>query len=338
MENESLQNETESRRFLLGEMTENEREEFEENFILDESLFENLRIAEDELIEQYLGGVLSEIERLKFEDNYLTTKLRRERVEFTRQMLVELKTKDKAVAEVIKTASVAEESSFLESVSALFKQPSFALGSAFAVLLLIIGGWFLLRNPNQPIDIAKNTPTPIPQVSLTPTPSVSPNTNTEPINSSVNQTSPASNKNSGTANQRPNLENDTNKTPTENITREKSTPTPSNQVVTTLALFAGGVRSDGKTNELNLPKNSGGANLQMNLESQDYKIYRAEIVDQNGNIVYRSVNLSAQKSKVNFFVAPQKLKRGDYIVRLYGKNEQNRDESVADFQFRVNQN
>ncbi|MBX7174696.1 MAG: hypothetical protein K1X72_27215, partial [Pyrinomonadaceae bacterium] len=74
-----------------------------------------------------------------------------------------------------------------------------------------------------------------------------------------------------------------------------------------------------------------------NLESQDYKTYRAEIVDQNGSIVYRSGKLSANKAKVNAFVPAQNLKRGDYIIKLYGKNAKNEDESAADFQFRVNQ-
>lgn len=336
MDNDNLQNETESRRFLLGEMMEDERIEFEENFILDESLFENVRIAEDELIEQYLGGTLSETEKSKFEENYLTTKLRRERVEFTRRMLAKFKLQNETAAEVKKTVSVAEESSFLESILAFFKQPSFALGSAFAVLLLIVGGWFLLRNPNQSIDIAKTTPTPTPQISVTPANPVSENSNIKPINAQINQPN-ISNKNSNTANQRGNDETNTNKKQTENLTQEKPPPTPSSPVVTTLALFAGGVRSDGKTNELTLTKDTTAANLQLNLESQDYKTYRAEIVDQNGSIIYQSGKLSAKNSKINTFVPAKNLKRGDYIIKVYGKNGQNEDESVADFQFRVNE-
>ncbi|MEK7725345.1 MAG: hypothetical protein AAB336_13415 [Acidobacteriota bacterium] len=337
MNNDNLQNETEFRRFLLGGMTEDERIEFEGNFILDESLFENLRIAEDELIEQYLGGTLSDTEKSNFEANYLTTKLRRERVEFTRQMLAKFKLQNVAVAEVKKTASVAENPSFLESLIAFFKQPGFAFGTAFALLLLGFGGWFLLRNPNQPIDIAQNTPTPTPQVLVSPTPLVSENKNTEPSNTGVNQPSQLTNKNTESANQRPKVEANSNKKPAENVTQEKPTPTPSNSLITTLALFTGGVRSDGKTNELNLPKNSGGANLELNLESQDYKTYRAEIVDQNGKVIYRSGKLTAKNSKINAFVSAKNLTKGDFIVKVYGKNAKNEDESVADYQFRVSQ-
>ena len=328
MNDENLHNESEFRRFLLGEMEENERAEFEGKFILDEEVFENLRVAEDELIEDYVRGTLSAAEKSSFETNFLTTQKRRERVEFTRQMLSKFK-KIGVVAEVKKTASVAENPSFFESVLAIFKQPKFALGTAFTILLLIFGGWFLLKNPNQPIDIAQNTPTPTPQISVTPTPKVPENKNVENINSTVN----TNNKNVELNNQHPKVESNANKK-TENTNQEK--PIQQSSVVT-LALFAGGVRGGGKSYELNLPKNSSGANLQLNLESQDYKTYRAEIVDQNGNVVYRSGKLLANKAKVNAFVPAQSLKRGDYIIKLYGKNAKNEDESAADFQFRVNQ-
>jgi hypothetical protein len=331
--NENLQNGSEFRKFLLGEMEENERAEFEGQFILDEELFEQLSVAEDELIEEYVRGSLVLTEKSKFEANFLTTEKRRQRVEFTRQMLAQLKGKEAAVAEVKKTAPAAENPSFFESVWAIFKQPGLALVSAFVVLLFVLGGWFLLRNSNQPIDIAKSTSTPTPQISVSPTPLVSENKNIAPNNIPVNSSTP--NKNNDSGNQLPKNETNTNKK-AENTPQEKTLQPQPNSVITTLALFAGGVRAEGKNNELNLSKNSSGANLQLNLESQDYKNYRAEIVDQNGSVIYRSGILKAQNSKVNAFVSAQKLKRGDYIIKLYGKNAKNEDESVADFQFRVN--
>jgi hypothetical protein len=317
---ENLQNETKLRRFLLGEMPENERVEFEEQFLLDEELFENIRVAEDELIESYLRGTLEASEKTNFEKHYLSNPKRRERVEFTRQMLEKF-------AAAKKTERVVETVSFWEKIAAFFRQPQFALGSAVAILLLLLGGWLLFRNVGKPVDIVTVTPTPTPTSSATPTPTT---TETPKVDSNVNLPNKSNGEN---LNQRPSNVNK----PLPNVE-----PTPKKEdierpVITTLALFTGGVRSDGKTNELNLPRNSGGANLQLNLESQDYKLYRAEIVDQNGQIIYRSGRLVPNKSKVNVLVSPQKLKRGDYIIKLYGKNTQNEDESVADFQFRVNQ-
>lgn len=336
MNNDDLQNETASRRFFLGEMSEDERLEFEENFILDEGLFENLRIIEDELIEQYIGGTLSDSEKTRFESNYLTTKLRRERVEFTRQMLAELKLKDGEATEVKKIAPVAEQPSFFESISAFFKKTGFALGSAFAVLLLFLGSWYFLKSSEQKIDITKSN-TPSPQNSFSSTPTVSQNLNIEPANLKANQDNSVLNINSGASNQRSNISNESNKKKTEENNQQKNTSQPIDSVVTTLALFAGGVRSDGKTNELNMPKNSGGAILQLNIENSDYKTYRTEIIDQDGKVVLSSYKLIPQKSKVNVIIPPNKLKRGDYIIKLFGKNALNQDESVADYQFRVNQ-
>lgn len=301
-------------------MPEEERVDFEQNFILDEEMFENLRVAEDELIENYVRGNLSENDRQKFETNFLTNEKRRERVVFTRAMLKNFANQ----SALKKQEAESERVSVWASLISFFKQPQFAFGSALAILLLILGSWFLLRKTEKPIDIVQNTPTPTPQISVTPTPQISENTYNTP------------NQNVAPINQRPKVEPTLNKTP-DNTNLQKPVQTPSNPVITTLALFTGGVRSEGKTNELNLPKNSGGANLQLNLESQDYKIYRAEIMDQNGKIIYRSGNLSANKSRVNAFVPAQNLKRGDYIIKLFGKNTNNQDESVADFQFRVNQ-
>ena len=110
---------------------------------------------------------------------------------------------------------------------------------------------------------------------------------------------------------------------------------PPKQIVTMLALFAGSVRSEGKTNELKLAQETTGANLQLNLESQDYKIFRAEIVDQDGKIIFRSGKLSPRNATLYTFVSTLKLENGDYIVKVYGKNDENRDESAADFTFRV---
>jgi hypothetical protein len=323
---ENLKNEKELRRFLLGEMPEDERLEFEESFIFDEDLFDNLRVAEDELIEDYVRGTLEVSDKNKFEANFLTTPKRRQRVEFTRQMLEKLKVENVAVAKVKKTISATENPSFFASIAAFFKQPGFALGTGFALVLLIFGGWFLLRNPNKPVEIVQNTPTPIPQISVTPTATPLENNNVAPINVAPNKISDSNNP-------RPKVEPTINKTP-----KIEKTPKPQTiGIIPTLALFTGGVRSDGKTNELNLTENTTAANLQLNLESNDYKIYRAEIVDQNGNVIYRSGKLSAKNKQINAFVPAKNLKRGDYIVKVYGKNAKNEDESAADYQFRVNQ-
>lgn len=85
--NENPHNKLKVRRFLLGELSESERTEFEENFIADENLYEQIRVVEDELIENYVRGNLKAAARATFEKNFLTTATRREHTAFTRAML-----------------------------------------------------------------------------------------------------------------------------------------------------------------------------------------------------------------------------------------------------------
>jgi hypothetical protein len=332
---ENLQFEKDSRRFLLGEMPEKERDEFEQNFISDEELFENLRVVEDELIEKYARKNLSNADKKRFEANFLTTDKRRRQVAFTREMLENFK----AQADSKKSETITETLSFRQTLLGFFNQPKFAFGSVFAISAIIFGGWFLLRNTEKTVDVVQNTPTPAPIISVTQTPQITDIPQVKPtpkIETNFNQPNKNVNKPANENQQiQKEIEANLNNKNSNNQTKPKEEKVKPN--VSTLALFVGGVRGKGKTNELNLPENSGGANLQLNLESRDYKIYRAEIIDENGNVIYRSGNISAKNTKINTFVPPNKLKRGDYIVKVFGKNLQGQDESVADYQFRVNQ-
>jgi hypothetical protein len=224
---------------------------------------------------------------------------------------------------------------------AFFQQPQIAFGSILAILAIIFGGWFFLRNTEKPVDIVKATPSPSPIVSVTQTPQIveTPQvTETPKVETNTNQNVNSNNQKVDDEKLKKELEGNLNKS-SENTNSEQKPKVKeeTKPIISTLALFAGGVRGEGKNNELNLSKNSVGANLQLNLESQDYKIYRAEILDQNGKVIYRSGKVAAKKSKINAFIPTKNLKRGDYVVKVYGKNSNGEDESVADYQFRVNQ-
>ena len=234
----------------------------------------------------------------------------------------------KEIGDVKKTEPVAvERSSVWNSIAVFFKTPKLALGAAFAFLVLIFGGWFLLNNPSHPEIVRQVTPTPTiqpvqPNVNENSTTrgdiSVKPNANAPENIPDNRNASPNANREAPTKNQNPNAQQQT-----------KTGITP------ILALFTGTVRAEGKTPELNLPEDAPGANLQLNLESQDYKIYRVEIVDSDGTRVFQKNKLKAKHSKINLFVPAKKLARGDYLVRVSALNPQNENESVADYTFRV---
>ncbi len=318
---EKFDNEKEIRRFLLGELTDDERSAFEERFIAEAELFDEIGVVEDELIESFVRGTLSTVEKAKFEQNFLTTKTRRQRVAFTREMFAKLAAEKEVI--VKKTETIAENQSVWNSLVNLFKTPRLAFGAALAILVLVFGLWFsVFRNAeNQPQIVRQITPTPM----VLPTPQEIENNSNGAVDSNVNSA------NKSEANK--NLPN----TNAENLNKNQPKDAIPKPVIATIALFAGTVRSEGKMVELNLTKDTKGANFQLDLESSDYQTYRAEIVDADGGVIYRSGKIPARKSKLNAYFPTAKLKKGDYFVKLYGFNSKGEEESAADFQFRVNQ-
>ncbi|MGI8786343.1 MAG: hypothetical protein ACR2HG_01095 [Pyrinomonadaceae bacterium] len=325
---ENTYDETEIRRFLLGEMPEDERSAFEARFVADESLFEQISASEDELIESYVRGTLSPDEKQNFEREFLSTELRRRRVAFARTMLDKINVKNE-IAAAKKTETAVLHQSVWDSIGNFFKTPKLAFGAAFAILILAFGFWLLvLKSSKNDVEIAKQiTPTPTAEI-------IEPNPNQNALINQNNSNNPNTNTVENIPENRNDLPNTNRATPKKNrnpdIQKQNSKP-----ITPILALFAGSVCSEGKMSELNLPKNAAGANLQLNLESQDYKIYQVEIVNPDGNSIFKNGKLKARNSKINFFIPAQKLPIGDYIVKLSALNLKGETESVADYSFRV---
>lgn len=74
-------------RYLLGEMSGQERSEFENRYLEDSALFEEITAVEDELMRCYARGDLSEAERAAFETRYLQDTGNRRRVDFARTLM-----------------------------------------------------------------------------------------------------------------------------------------------------------------------------------------------------------------------------------------------------------
>jgi tetratricopeptide (TPR) repeat protein len=80
------EDETYIRRFLLGQLGEEERERFEERLLDDSALLDHLSVVEEELIDDYLFGALAGGEREDFERKFLTTPKRREKLMLARRL------------------------------------------------------------------------------------------------------------------------------------------------------------------------------------------------------------------------------------------------------------
>jgi hypothetical protein len=74
-------------RYLLRELSEEERARIEEQFFADDDFFEQLLAVEDELIDNYARGELPPQERKQFERYFLASPGQRRRVELARMLM-----------------------------------------------------------------------------------------------------------------------------------------------------------------------------------------------------------------------------------------------------------
>ena len=72
------------RRYLLGQLDERTAEALEEQFLLQDEIFEELLVAEDELIEEYLAEALTAEDRRALENHFLSTPDRLDQLRFGR--------------------------------------------------------------------------------------------------------------------------------------------------------------------------------------------------------------------------------------------------------------
>ena len=61
------------KQYLLGELDEDQLRWLEARIFIDDGLFEELLIIEDELIDEYLSGMLSASQEVRFKNYYLAT-------------------------------------------------------------------------------------------------------------------------------------------------------------------------------------------------------------------------------------------------------------------------
>lgn len=76
-----------ARRYLLGEVSEEERELIEQEYFEREDALDRLEAAEEDLIEDYVAQQLPPAERERFERNYLAVPQHRVRVETVRRLM-----------------------------------------------------------------------------------------------------------------------------------------------------------------------------------------------------------------------------------------------------------
>ena len=129
-------------RYLLGELSEDERTALEEQYIADPNIFGEVARAESDLVDDYVRGKLAPEARERFERVYLARPQRLERVKFAEALLARL---DRAETPVAVGASSADAWFDWRAALDRMLRPKPALGLAFATIVIASGVWLVFE-------------------------------------------------------------------------------------------------------------------------------------------------------------------------------------------------
>ena len=294
------------RRYLTGDLSEPEELKIETEFLSSDEAFERLEEIENDLVDEYVRGELTTQERGLFEKNYLTTPLHRQRVLLSQNLL-------RAASERIpaKHQVSAPLTSWWADLFSGLKLHQLAWTVA-ALLLAVLGGWFLIRSPQSTITnpaIAKAEATPL---MASPTP--------EPQPSKPE-----------TQNSKPN------------------TPPPETRNLTPVFVLHGafnlnqtrgtGSKNAGshQTQTLAIEKKVEKITVQMPLEGERYAKYQAEIraVDSSKAFTVKTISPSKSAKNISLMIPAIRLGTADYILTLSGITETGEAEEINQYPFRV---
>jgi hypothetical protein len=315
-----LDNDELAQRFLLGNLSESERTEVEDRFFANDDFFQELLIGEDDLIDAYVRGELPAAERALFERCCLPTQTGRERVEFAKALFKSVSIDDPAAAAVGAMRREADRKVSQSRWRSLFdafanRRPALSFALAAALLVIVLGGLWLLTNRGRTRSGQEEVRT------TQPTP-VTPHESSTPIEIAEQQQPASDDKNS-------------------NLTPPKETPKRTvviSPVIATFTLLPGMVRDESGTTPFVLPGSATEVRLQVMLEGEGYKQYRATLSTADGRKLWGRVvtkGASSKSGNLTLSLPADLLRNGDYVLDLSGANAYGKWESAADYSFRV---
>jgi hypothetical protein len=307
------------KKYFLGELSGLETERIEEDCAQNAELTQQVKIVENEIIDDYLRKELSESDRKLFETNYLTTKARHEKVEFSNEFFNEIS--KRKLAEEPK-----QETSNWRNLLNVFRFPRLIFAGVSLLVLAYAGIYFWQTQQIKPEIVQKQDSNQVPTITVE-------NKNTQIIQN-VNVVNQNVGINKVNQNQQINVNKKSTTTPSPMV-KPTLTPTPKSTEPTKVTLasftiFPESLRSNGEQSIKISPENTK-VNLRLALpkDAENFKSYQAIIKTADGEIVSTFTNLKS----LNLTLPAKKFGKKTYVVFLSGSS----GEPVAEYTFRVNQ-
>lgn len=339
------------RRYLLDDLSPEERRRLEERLLDDnDDFYEQLQLAEAELADDYVTGDLSEDERARFKESFLSMPGRYEQLQFTellRDHFVAGKPLKKRV-----TAEARPPSSWPQRLALRLGLGRPAVGLALACGLLLavataallgLRAWQLSRRL-EPLQ-AQRPPAPAETVARLQQQLEEERAGRE---SAAQELSREQERRAGleqeVARLREDGERETAARPPIKRAAERPTQrTPHSPAGTVLALMltSGGVRESGEWKTLTLTPEAATVRLLLDIGADDYKSFRAALQDADGKSLLTRDALRPESAggggRTIVFDVPARLLRGggDFQVQLSGVTSENVVEGIGHYNFRV---
>ena len=301
--------------YLLGELSDSDRQHLEEAYFAEDDLFERYLIVKDDLIDAYTRGELSPEKRKQFELHFLSSAARAKSVDETRELIKTVTGHHNKLATATASENRASFGGWL--VAFRFKPMVWGIGFAALLLAVIAVAWIVVRqrDSRRPAgESARQTPTPTDTVVPTQSPQPSPNSNIE------NRTT------SPTSRPEPQL-------------AVKPSPEPSPAQIASVVLIPVSSREPGSSNSLVVGPDTRVVRLTLVFGGGTQDRFEVSVRTVDGQQIFNGGNLKATSSGQGTIVTvsfdSSLLKRQDYIATLSARTSNRKLETVGDYYFRV---
>ena len=326
--------------YLLGSLPEVEAERFDELSFTDNEFADLLKSAEKDLIDAFVNDELSGTTLENFKSHYLMLPLRREKVNFAEAFQAFA---GQQIAREIKNSAVREAkpernpSVFFSSLNIFTNQnPLLRWIFAVAALLLVVSGvfWIVSNRDGRQIESAKKD-TPVNgerDLSAGIEEQLSENSNAEREIAAANQNNNSPRQSSGN-------EHTKNRPVSEPITNKQQSP-PTPPELSLSFILAPSLRGDSRIQSLSIPEAATDAALKLQLESDDYPMYRVVLTSQTSNKkIWQSKSLKSkgkgESKTLNLNIPAKLLKSQTYSLQVSGISAAGAIEIISDYPFKV---
>ena len=312
-------------RYLLGELSEQEQTQLEEEYFANDALFERFLAVKDDLIDAYARGELAADKRRRFEKHFLASRPRQERVEEAKGFIRAVSAHPTVAAQDHDVVTAPTQNMWWQQLlSFTTLRPLVWRGALVAILVIAVGGSWVLVRRFQDQRFQREQPqnqeaadrrreeerkaamtSSVAGVELTRKPTVTP--------------SPDSTPHPKSANKQPLL------------------PMPAQ--VASLFLTPFSPRDATASNSLLLHPQTRTVRLQLAFTGDEYRRYDAVLRTLDGKQVFSRRGLRVTPGttgrSVTIALQPAMFDRQDYIITLHGLTADDKLEAIGDYYFRV---